>query len=78
MRISTDRTINAKASELARQGWLVVRGGRHWRMVHPTTGYVLTVPGRPGDHRTVHNWMAQLRRAERVGFDSREIFRRDR
>jgi predicted RNA binding protein YcfA (HicA-like mRNA interferase family) len=74
MKYSKDRTIDAKVKDLVRDGWSAWRGARHWRVVHPDTGFAITVPGTPGDHRSVRNWMAQFNRAERVGFDVQAIF----
>lgn len=74
MTYSKSREIDDKARELIAQGWSAFRGARHFRLVHPTSGYTLTVPGTPGDRRSVQNWFSQIRRAERVGFDPRVIF----
>ena len=75
-RYSKSPEIDAKVKELVHDGWRVFRGGAHYRVVHPEGKYTLTVPGTPGDHRTVQNWFAQYRRAEAVGFDSKLIFGR--
>lgn len=74
MKFSKDRQIDGKVKELVREGWNVFRGGRHYRLQHPTSGFTTTVPGTPGDRRTVQNWFSQFRRAERVGFDPKIIF----
>lgn len=74
MKYSKDRQIDDKVHELVRSGWHVFRGTRHYRVEHPSSGYTMTVPGTPGDRRTVQNWFSQFRRAERVGFDPRIIF----
>lgn len=74
MTYSKDRAIDDKVKELLRAGWHIYRGSRHYRIEHPTTRFVLTVPGTPGDRRTTQNWMSQLRRAERMGFDSRMFY----
>ena len=74
MKYSKVREIDDKVRELVRDGWRIYPGGRHLRIEHPSTGFVFSIVGRPGDTRSVRNWFSQFRRAERAGFDPRVFY----
>lgn len=71
MRYSKSDVIDELVHELLRDGWVIVRGGRHWKLQHPN-GHMQPVPGTPSDRRAELNFVAQIRRAERNDFRARK------
>ena len=63
-RYSTNSEINRMVVDLIREGWTPFRGKRHYRIIAPS-GDRQTVPGSPGDWRTVKNFQADIKKIEK-------------
>lgn len=64
MRYSTDKRIHEAVKGLVKTGqWFVKSTKRHTRIENTETRQCFTVPQTPSDHRAVHNWFHQVRRA---------------
>ena len=61
---SKDNKIQELTEQVLAQGWTIRSGGKHW-ILYPAdrTQRPITVPGTPGDFRSVKNFRSQLRRA---------------
>jgi hypothetical protein len=60
------REMRRLLAEVERAGWRM-RPSKHGFLVYPPQGSPVTVPGTPGDVRSVRNTAAQLRRAGLIG-----------
>lgn len=64
-RYCRDTAVDLVLHRLVRAGWRVVRGGKHLKAYRPGGQTFVSIAITPGDHRTRHNTIAKLRRAER-------------
>lgn len=60
-RYSSCREINALVQRYVRQDWTYRRGGKHGKLSPPGCGRFVTIPGTPGDFRSVRNLERDLR-----------------
>ncbi|NRT58065.1 hypothetical protein [Sphaerotilus uruguayifluvii] len=61
-RYSTCRETNALVRRLVRQAWTYRRGSKHGKLSPPGCGLFVTIPGTPGDFRSVRNLERDIRR----------------
>lgn len=50
--------------EKQREGWVVERGGKHYKLHHPKGGYIV-VAASASDHKAIKNIQADIQRLER-------------
>jgi hypothetical protein len=68
LKYTNDSVVDDHLKYLARQGWEITRGGRHWKVRNPKTNFTMVVSVSASDWRYRHNYFADYRRAERRGF----------
>ena len=60
-RYSSCREINALVQRYVRQDWTYRRGGKHGKLSPPGCGRFVTIPGTPGDFRSIRNLERDIR-----------------
>ena len=65
MRYSHDKDIDRYVLQLLRRGWSFRRGRKHGKLNAPGSARFVTVPGTPGDVRTLDNMKRDVRRLVR-------------
>jgi hypothetical protein len=63
MKYSDNKDINNVVRRLIHQGWMFFWGGKHGRLVSPS-GNKLTVPSSPSDHRSLLNFIRDIRKIQ--------------
>lgn len=64
MKYSKSKEVNEIVEKVLDQGWTIETGAKHYVLVPvDRTKRKIAVPGTPGDHRSVLNFRAEVRRA---------------
>lgn len=61
MKYSACKEIDALIKTLVRDGWAYHRGGKHGKLLVPSSKRTLTVPNSPSDYRAYWNFKRDVR-----------------
>ena len=66
MKYSSSKDVDRLVRSCLRRDWVVRRGARHGCLSRPDGARFVTIPGTPGDCRTLANLRRDIARIERV------------